>query len=80
MKPQTKLGSLTEAVVNTLVGLFIAFYAQLAICWAYNIPLSAKANAIIVFWMTVLSVLRSYAVRRIANWLQARKSAEYDPY
>lgn len=78
MKPQTKLGSLMEAVVNTLVGLLIAFYAQLAICWAYNIELSAKSNAIIVFWMTVLSVLRSYVVRRIANRLQERKTARGD--
>ncbi len=64
---QSKLSSWTEAVVNTFVGLVIAFAAQWLICWVYDIPLSATHNFIIVFWMTIISVLRSYGVRRIFN-------------
>lgn len=64
---QTKLASAVEAVVNTGVGVLIAFVAQLAICWAYSIPLSASDNAIIVWWMTVVSVVRSYVIRRLWN-------------
>jgi uncharacterized membrane protein len=79
-KGQSKLASFIESIVNTLLGLVIAFFAQWLIVWVYDIPLSHTQNLIIVFWMTVLSVLRSYVVRRIANRLQERKLAEYDPY
>ena len=65
--------SLSESVANTAVGLVIAFFAQKLICWAYNIQLSSKQNMIMVFWMTIISVLRSYAVRRIANHIGRRK-------
>lgn len=64
---QTKKKSIEEAVVNTAVGLLLAWGAQAAICWVYSIPLSAKQNWIIVFWMTVISVLRNYFVRRFFN-------------
>jgi hypothetical protein len=64
---QSKKASLTEAVVSTLVGLVVAWFAQALICWAHNIPLSPGNNAIIVFWMTVLSVIRTYVFRRIFN-------------
>lgn len=72
---QSKLASLTEAVVNTGVGLLIAFSAQWLICWFYSIPLSASDNAIIVGWMTVISVVRSYIIRRAWNsefWRKGR--------
>jgi hypothetical protein len=64
---QTQKHSIEEAVVNTAVGLLIAWAAQALICWAYNIPLTAKDNWIIVFWMTVLSLARNYCVRRFFN-------------
>jgi hypothetical protein len=64
---QSKVASLFESVVNTLLGMVIAFFAQWAIVWFYSIPLTHSQNVIIVFWMTVLSVLRSYVVRRIFN-------------
>lgn len=68
---QSKLGSFVEAVVNTFIGLLIAFFAQWLIVWAYSIPLSHKQNFIIVFWMTVVSILRSYVVRRMFNRAKA---------
>jgi hypothetical protein len=64
---QSKKASFLEAVTNTLVGLAIAFAAQWLICWVYGIKLTAHDNAIIVFWMTVLSIFRSYVLRRIFN-------------
>lgn len=70
---QSKVASLLESVVNTLLGMVLAFFAQWLIIWFYEIPLNHTQNLIIVFWMTVLSVLRSYAVRRIANKVEQRK-------
>jgi hypothetical protein len=64
---QTKRASFVEAITNTSVGLLIAFAAQWFICWVYGIKLTPHDNGIIVFWMTVLSVVRSYVVRRVFN-------------
>lgn len=64
---QSKAMSLLEAVVNTVVGLGVAMVATAAICKAYNIPMTWENNFIITFWMTVLSVLRSYLLRRLFN-------------
>lgn len=66
---QTKKASLGEAVVNTAIGLVIAWVAQWLICWVYSIPLNGYDNLRIVFWMTVLSVVRQYIVRRFFNGL-----------
>jgi hypothetical protein len=68
---QSKQASIAEAVVNTVVGFSLAWIAQMSICWFYGIPLSGQDNAIITFWMTVVSLLRSYIIRRLFN---ARKA------
>jgi hypothetical protein len=62
---QSRLGSLAEAVVNTVIGLFVSMFATASICKLYGIPMSWENNFVITFWMTVLSVLRSYLLRRL---------------
>lgn len=64
---QSKLGSLAEAVVNTMVGLVIAMLATAAICWFHDIPMLLEDNFKLTAWMTVLSVARSYLIRRYFN-------------
>ena len=64
---QSKAMSLLEAVVNTVVGLGVAMIATAAICKAYGIPMTWENNFIITFWMTVISVIRSYLLRRVFN-------------
>ena len=64
---QSKTMSLLEAVVNTIVGLIVAMIATAAICKAYGIPMTWENNFIITFWMTVISIARSYLLRRIFN-------------
>lgn len=64
---QSKLMSFIEALVNTVVGLGVAMVATAAICKVYDIPMTWENNFIITFWMTVLSVLRSYLLRRLFN-------------
>ena len=64
---QSKLHSLLEAVVNTLVGLVIAMLATAAICWFHDIPMLWENNFKITAWMTALSVARSYVIRRFFN-------------
>lgn len=68
---QSKRMSMVEAVVNTVVGLALSVAATAAICWAYSIPMTMQANLTLTFWMTVLSVVRSYYMRRFFNWLKS---------
>jgi uncharacterized protein YacL len=68
---QSKWHSFVEAVVNTVVGLLIAMLATYTICRVYDIPITTRNNFIITFWMTVLSVVRSYVLRRFFNRLRS---------
>lgn len=69
---QYKVMSLVEAVVNTIVGLIVAILATSAICKVYGIPMTWENNFIITFWMTVLSIARSYLLRRIFNKVRTK--------
>lgn len=62
---QSKLMSLIEVVVGTIVGLIIAMIAQTVFFHAYNVPISLSVNIQLVIWMTVISVLRGYVIRRL---------------
>lgn len=73
---QTKLGSFIEALANTLIGLVFAFAAQGVMFALSGIQATAQQNLIVVIGMTVVSVVRSYIIRRIFNgaWLTSVKS------
>ena len=73
MSSQTKLGSIVEALTNTAIGLVIAFGAQTFLFWAYDVQVSHSQNAWIVFWMTIVSVVRSYWCRRLFNLAPFRR-------
>ena len=64
---QSKKASAAEAVVNTVVGFFIAWVAQWVICWAYDIKMNNIEVTIVTFWMTVVSLVRLYVIRRMWN-------------
>lgn len=64
---QTKKASLAEAVVNTAVGLVVALAAQRIIFPIYGIHNSYETDLHIVFWFTLVSVARSYVLRRAWN-------------
>ena len=62
---QTKLVSFIEAVVNNSIGMAIAFVAQDFLFGQVGIVASPFQNAGVVLGMTVVSILRSYIVRRV---------------
>ena len=64
---QTRLMSLVEAVGNLVVGFVISMLATAAICRWYEIPMTVQHNAVLTFWMSVLSIARSYLLRRFFN-------------
>ena len=53
--------------MNVVVGLVISMVATWAICRAYDIPMTMQQNLTLTFWMTVVSITRSYILRRLFN-------------
>ena len=61
---QSRKDSFLETVVSVGIGMIIAYLAQMFLFWYYDVTVSENVNLAIVFWMTVLSILRGYIVRR----------------
>jgi hypothetical protein len=64
---QTKIESLAESIVNILIGYGVALATQLLIFPLYGIDIPISANAAIGLWFTVVSLVRSYVIRRWFN-------------
>jgi len=64
---QSKSMSLLEAVTNTVVGLFLAFMVNAALMHWTGVTASPMQNLLIVSGHTVVSVVRSYLLRRLFN-------------
>jgi hypothetical protein len=64
---QSKKGSLVESLANVVVGYLIALSSQLIIFHLYGIVLSVRTQAVIGVWFTVISIVRSFTLRRIFN-------------
>jgi len=72
---QTRLGSFIEACINVAIGFSINFVANLLILPLIGFHISVGQNLFIGVLYTVISVCRSYVIRR---WFNARlhKAAE----
>lgn len=64
---QSRLQSLIEAVINTLIGIIVALASQYAIFPFFGIELPFSSHLWITVWFTGVSVLRSYLLRRFFN-------------
>ena len=65
---QTRLGSLIEACFNMVIGFTINFLANLLILPAFGFAaLTLETNLYIGLAYTLVSVVRSYAIRRWFN-------------
>lgn len=71
---QTKIKSLTESVINTVVGITMSFIIQIIIYPILNIEVDLNQNVIITITFTIVSIFRSYVIRRLFN-RQSIKSA-----
>jgi len=70
---QTRLGSLIEAWVNVFIGFWINFWANMLILPLMGFTsLTLTTNFVIGAIYTVISVARSYVIRR---WFNARLHA-----
>jgi hypothetical protein len=66
---QLKKHSALESVVNVLVGYGVAVGSQIIIFPFFGISIPMQDNFIIGLWFTVISLCRSYALRRVFNQL-----------
>ena len=64
---QTRLGSFIEAWINVAIGFAINFCANLLILPLIGFHISVGQNLFIGVLYTVISVLRSYVIRRWFN-------------
>ena len=66
---QTRLGSFIEAWINVAIGFAINFCANLLILPLIGFNISVSQNLFIGVLYTIISVARSYVIRR---WFNAR--------
>jgi hypothetical protein len=66
---QTRLGSLIESLINVVVGFSINFTANMFIFPLFGFHITAGANLALGAVYTVISVVRSYCIRR---WFNAK--------
>lgn len=70
---QTRVQSMIESMSNVVVGYGVALAAQVAVFplfgWQPSLAVNAKISAV----FTVVSLLRSYALRRFFNWIHGRR-------
>lgn len=66
---QSRLESFIEAVINIIIGYSVALLSQIIIFPQFDIHISWSTNMWIGAWFTLVSLIRSYAIRR---WFNAR--------
>ena len=70
---QTRRASLAEATVNVLIGYGIALLTQIAVFWAMDIDVSLGQDVVIGLLFTVVSLVRSYVLRRVFEVLRVKR-------
>ena len=69
---QSKKHSLIESLTNIAIGYGVALASQLIIFPLYGMHPSLKTNIWIGAWFTLVSLCRSYILRRVFNWHTVR--------
>lgn len=73
MKGQTKRHSFIESLTNVAIGYGVAIASQLVIFPMYGIHIPIQQNIAIGGWFTLVSIARSYAIRRWFNRWTVRR-------
>lgn len=64
---QTRLGSFYEACINVIIGFAINYCANLLILPLFGFHISLSENFFMGLLYTIISVIRSYCIRRWFN-------------
>lgn len=68
---QTRTQSAIESVINVLIGYVVAVISQMVIFPAFGIQVGLIDNLLIGCYFTVVSLVRSYFVRRFFNKIES---------
>lgn len=66
---QSRLQSFLESVANVVLGYGVALGAQLLVFPLFGIMIPMSSNIAIGIIFTLVSLVRSYFLRRLFNWL-----------
>lgn len=69
---QTRRHSAFEAATNMIVGMALSWLAGLVVYPLLGIEITHGQNTTIVLLFTLISLVRSYSLRRMFNWLAHR--------
>lgn len=72
---QSRLGSLAETGVSMLVGFWLSVAVQAVVFPMFGYDLPLHDNVAIVTIFTIISMIRSYVLRRVFNWLTTKKES-----
>lgn len=72
MTGQSKIMSWVEACINVLIGYGVALATQLTVFPLFGLTVTFVQNIWIGMVFTVVSLIRSYVLRRFFNWLHVR--------
>ena len=64
---QTKYQSIIESLTNILIGYLTALLSQVLIFPLFDIDVTFQDNLLIGLYFTIISLIRSYLVRRYFN-------------
>lgn len=70
---QTKRHSLIESLVNISIGYLTALFSQFLIFPLFDINIPLSDNLLIGLYFTIISLIRSYLIRRYFNNLGNKK-------
>lgn len=73
MKGQSRIASFVESSVNILIGFWINFFANLWILPLFGFHVTMSQNFQIGAIYTVISIIRSYVIRRVSNQYHLKK-------
>ena len=71
---QSRLMSLLESIANVLVGYGVAVATQMVVLPLFGLAVTVTENLLIGLIFTVVSIVRSYALRRGFEALRVRQS------
>lgn len=77
---QSKGMSLFEVTLSTFVGLAVAIVTQILIFPFFGIHVPLHHNFMIAGVFTIVSIIRSYLMRRLFNYIQFKKWQAWSEY
>jgi hypothetical protein len=70
---QSKLDSLLESITNILIGFTVATISNLIVLPMFGYNVTPEDSIVIAVVFTVISLVRSYVIRRVFNKLKIFK-------